>query len=150
MDDKKEVEKTQQNEQSDTQNSNENANQIPNQKPIKRPIILQDTIKIIRGNHTFELRVPDIITKESPSFFCKKCKHKWLPNNRTFDKIPRKCPKCGDNYWFVSKTELKEIRKERSSMTHSINKPKPKLKVSGTGLMEKKITKREDKKDFKW
>jgi len=127
-------------------------------KPIQKPILFQDTIRIIRGRHAFELRISDIITKESPSFFCKKCKHKWLPKNRKFNTIPIQCPKCGDNYWFVSKEELKQIRKERSSMTHSINKPKAKPPViakviskdNKPKVMGKKTTTKEDKKNFKW
>jgi len=127
-------------------------------KPIQKPILFQDTIKIIRGKHTFELRISDIITKESPSFFCKKCHHKWLPTKRNFDKVPFQCPKCGDNYWFVSKKELKQIRLERSSMTHSINKPKARPPVTAKVItndnkpkaIEKKTITKEDKKNFKW
>jgi len=110
-------------------------------------IILRDRAIIFRDGKRFEIPVENILTSDIKSFKCRKCNHVWFPSDRTFDKVPQKCPKCFDNFWFVSKDEMKALRKQDSySLVKSDKPPRKQIEKSPKSLGDKQKTEKEVKK----
>jgi len=90
---------------------------------------LSSEISIKRGRVIYKVPARDLFKLDSIAFECKRCSHIWLPQKRAngIISIPRTCPKCFDNYWFISKENLKAIRTSYSVGKQLSKKPQSKM-----------------------
>jgi DNA replicative helicase MCM subunit Mcm2 (Cdc46/Mcm family) len=102
------------------------------EKPIRafQSLDITSIIQIKRGKTTFNIPVRELFKINAVSFECKRCGHTWLPQKKGKKKkelIPRTCPNCYTNYWFISKKDLKDL-----NPSYSIGKTPSKKPVSNT------------------